>query len=125
MTNFYFFAIDILTTEIWQEIGAYKDPKLAHLAKALPDTVLKARADATVKKYLGTFNRWSRWADSKAEITSFPVSPSQFVLYFQHVGDATKSKAAVLEAVKAMSWVQRMAGQEEVSHNGSVKLVMQ
>uniref|UniRef100_A0A1X7USH4 Tyr recombinase domain-containing protein n=1 Tax=Amphimedon queenslandica TaxID=400682 RepID=A0A1X7USH4_AMPQE len=116
---------DILTTEIWQEIGAYKDPQLAHLSKALPDTVLKARADATVKKYLGAFNRWSRWAEPKTEITSFPVSTTQFVLYLQHVGEATKSKAAVVEAVNAISWIQRMAGQEEVSHNGLVKLVME
>ena len=50
--------------------------------------------------------------------------PTQFVLYFQHTGESTQSRAAVTEAVNVISWVQRMARQE-VSHNGLVKTILE
>ena len=102
-------CLEILSTEVWQTIGSFQDPELNRLAKALPETVLKARADSTTKKYLGAYRRWASWAAERAELTVFPVEVPQFALYLQHLGETTKSRAAVEEAVNAVSWAQRLA----------------
>uniref|UniRef100_A0A1X7SJI6 Core-binding (CB) domain-containing protein n=1 Tax=Amphimedon queenslandica TaxID=400682 RepID=A0A1X7SJI6_AMPQE len=116
----------ILITEVWQTIDSFQDPELRRLAKALPETVLKARADSTTKKYLRAFARWANWAAGKSELTVFPVEVPQFALFLQHLGESTKSRAAVEEAVNAISWVQRLAGQEEIlSSNGLIKVVVE
>ena len=110
---------------MWQTIGSFQDPDLNWLAKALPETVLKARADSTTKKYLGAFRRWASWAAERAELTVFPVEMPQFALYLQHLGETTKSRAAVEEAVNAVSWAQRLAGQTEIARNGLIKSVVE
>ena len=119
------YCLEVLITKLWQDIRAVQDPELIRLADALPQTVLKARADSTTRKYLGAYKRWAKWAESKEELSVFPVKTAHFALYLQHVGEATKSKAAVEEAVNAISWLQRLGGQEEVSRNSLIKSVVE
>ena len=101
-----------------------KDPELISLASSLPDTVLKARADTTTKKYLYAFSRWRKWAENKTEISVFPVDPTHFVLYLQHLANSTQSRAAVEEAVNAVSWTHRVAGLSELQGGPLVKMVL-
>ena len=42
-----------------------QDPELRRLALKLPDTVLKARASSTTKKYLGAYGRWKEWVTER------------------------------------------------------------
>ena len=99
-------------------------PELVQLASRLPNTVLASRACSTTKKYQGAFDRWKRWATER-ELVAFPVETARFVLYLQYIGDNTGSKAAVEEAVNAVSWVQRLAGQEQVSQSPLVKSIVE
>lgn len=113
-----------MQSPVWHMLASEQDPELQRLAKALPNTVLAGRADSTTKKYIGAFSRWKQWA-SRKDIRSFPVCAHKFVLYLQHVGEATKSRAAVEEAVNAIAWMQRLAGEEvTVAQDPLVKLVV-
>ena len=114
--------LEVLSSEVWQAIGSFQDPELSRLARALPETVMKARADSTTKKYLGAFRTW---AAGKSGLTAFPIEVAQFALFLQQLGETTRSKAAVEEAVNAVSWVQRLAGQVETSKNNLTKSVVE
>ena len=101
------------------------DPELQRLAKELPDTVLRARADSTTRKYLGAYSRWKAWALKRQDVMPYPINEAHFALYLQHLGETSKSKASVEEAVHAISWVQRSAGDQPVSHCGLVKSTLE
>ena len=75
----------------------------------LPNTILHSRADSTVKKYLGAFRRWKRWAASY-KLSPILARPHEFVLYLQYLGEETKSKSAVEEACNVLSWVHSCMG---------------
>uniref|UniRef100_A0A1X7VD80 Tyr recombinase domain-containing protein n=1 Tax=Amphimedon queenslandica TaxID=400682 RepID=A0A1X7VD80_AMPQE len=121
----FFACLEFSGAKVWQQINAFQDPELVRLAAALPDTLLKARADSTTKKYIGAYKRWAKQASTKRELSVQPVEAAQFVLYLQHLGESTNSRAAVTEAVNAVSWVQRLAGEEEISGNTLVKYVVE
>ena len=97
---------------MWPLLSNLEDPELRRLALALPATVLKSRADSTSKKYLGTctYRRWKVWADARQGVPSFPLKHVHLVLYMQHLSESTGSKAAVEEAVHALSWLHGLAG---------------
>lgn len=116
---------DILGGDTWQTIFEVEEPELRRLAEALPDTVLSARADATTKKYAGAYKRWKSWAGQHQGVDAYPVKVAHFALYLQHVGEVSGSRAAVVEAVNAISWVQRLAGDDPVSQNGLIKSTME
>ena len=86
-----------------------QDPELRALAAKLPSTVAQSRADTTVRKYLGAFQRWKTWAVSHG-FTPLPANSSQAALYLQHLGDTTKSKASVEEAFNALAWIHSSSG---------------
>lgn len=65
------YCLEVLITELWQDIRVVQDPELICLADALPQTVLKSRADSTTRKYLGAYKRWAKWAESKEELSVF------------------------------------------------------
>ena len=79
------------------------------MAAKLPDTIVRSRADSTVGKYLGAFRRWEAWA-TKQGFEALPARDYQLALYLQHLGDSTKSKAAVEEACNALTWVHSASG---------------
>ena len=95
---------DIISQGTWSLLEELKDPDLKGLASKLPAMILHTRADSTVKKYLRAYRRWKSWA-TQYNFDSIPAKPHQFVLYLQHLGETSKSKAAVEEATNAMSWV--------------------
>ena len=106
-------------------IHSVSDPELQRLAKELPDTVHRARADSTTKKYSGAYSRWKAWALECQGVVPYPINAVHFALYLQHLGETSKSKAAVEEAVHAISWVQRSAGDQPVSHCSLVKSTLE
>lgn len=105
-------------------LAEFKDPRLAGLADKLRATVMRSRADSTVRKYMNAFQRWRKWASDKEEITVFPVKANQFVLYLEDIGSLSKSSASVEEAVNAISWVQQVAGCESICGSPIVKIVV-
>ena len=108
--HFPFLHTDIFSSSVWPLLSNLEDPELRRLAQALPATVRKSRADSTSKKYLGAYRRWKVWADSREGVPSFPVQELHLVLYMQHLSESTGSKAAVEEAVHALSWLHGLAG---------------
>ena len=120
----FLFATDVLLKGVWETVAELKDPELRRLASALPDTVLQSRADSTTKKYLYAFQRWRVWAEARSEVTVFPVNEVHCALYLQHLGETTKSKAAVEEAVNGISWVQQVAGLSPIVESPFVRLTV-
>lgn len=93
----------------WKDLKTLEDPDLQELAAKLPSTVGKSRADSTVRKYLGAFKRWKVWATEHG-FRPIPARDFQVALYLQHLGDTSKSKAAVEEACNALAWVHSTSG---------------
>ena len=112
-----------MTDGVWRTLAELEDPELKELAASLPRTVLQSRADNTTKKYARAFQRWKEWAEPRREVTVYPVQEVHFALYLQHLGDATKSRAAVDEAVNAINWAHRLSGLPLVSKSPFVEAV--
>jgi len=93
----------------WTDLKKLENPELQRLAAKLPGTVMHSRADATVKKYSGAFQRWEAW-DSGHSFVTLPAKDYQVALYLQHLGNTIKSKAAVGEACNALAWVHSSSG---------------
>ena len=106
---------------MWPLLSNLEDPELRRLAKSLPATVLRSRADSTTKKYLGAFQRWKIWADARQGVPSFPVQEIHLVLYLQHLSESTGSIAAVEEAVHALSRLHGLAGLHQLGGSPLVK----
>ena len=109
--------VDFLSGMTWQAIRDLEDPELKRLAEALLDTVLRARAETTTKKYTSAYIRWRRWAAQFQGVHSYPVSVAHFILYLQHVVETSQSRSAVVEATNAIAWVQQLAGDKPVSQD--------
>lgn len=109
--------LDLLLSGIWKQISIFQDPELKRLAEQLPRTVLESQANSTTKKYLNAYRWWKDWVQARHLGSSFPVSIPIFALYLQYVGDSTKSRATVNEAVNAVAWFQCMAGTDLVSQD--------
>ena len=112
-----------MTVGVWRTLAELEDPELKKLAASLPHTVLHSRADSTTKKYARAFQRWKEWAEPRREVAVYPVQEVHFALYLQHLGDTTKSKAAVDEAVNAINWTHRLSGLPLVSESPFVRAV--
>ena len=93
---------DVQLTWIWKEIQGFKDPELARLAKALPETVSHARVSTTTKKYTAAYLRWKSSVEKKHSGKSFPVNGALFALYLQYLGEESESRSIVSEAVSAI-----------------------
>ena len=120
-----FSSADIFSSGMWPLLSNLEDPELRRLAQALPATVLKSRADSTSKKYLGAYRRWKVWADERQGVPSFPVKEVHLVLYMQHLSESTGSKAAVEEAVHALSWLHGLAGLQPLGGLPSVQTTLE
>ena len=90
-------------------LNELEDPDLKSLTSRLPAMILRSRADSTSKKYSNAFKRWKSWA-VLYQFDPIPAKPHQFILYIQHVGEVSRSKAAVEEACNALSWIHSCAG---------------
>ena len=108
----------------WEELRRITDPQLQPLVQDLQSTVMKSRADSTVTKYTRAFLRWKQWADTKDSIEAFPVRPLHFALYLQHLGSQSQSKAAVEEAINAVSWFSQAAGLVPMTSDPFIKTVL-
>ena len=113
-----FTLTDVLSEGVWPLYEKLQDPQLVKLKEALVQTVMKSRADSTIKKYLYAFQRWREWVKEKPEITAFPVQWHQFALYLQYLANEVKSKAAVEEVLNAASWAMQSA--LEGSHSAPI-----
>ena len=109
---------------MWPLFKELEDPQLLELARYLPNTVLHSKASITAKKYLGAIRRWKQWA-SNHSIKPFPATSSNVALYLQHIGETSKSKAAVEEAVHAMVWLHNAAGVPSPTANPFVTLILE
>ena len=58
------YSVDVFSSGVWPLLSNLDDPELRRLAKALPATVLKCKADSTTKN-LGAFQRWKTWAEAR------------------------------------------------------------
>ena len=125
LQNVLFHAGGVFTSGVWPLLSNLEDHELRRLALALPATVLSSRADSTTKKYLGAYQRWKTWADARQGVPSFPVQEIHLVLYMQHLSESTECKAAVEEAVHALSWLHGLAGLQPFSESTLVKSTLE
>ena len=101
-----------------------EDPELIDLASQLPATILKSRADSSIKKYVGAFQRWCRWALSHS-LTVFPAKEQHIALYLQSIANRLESKSAAEEAVNAIDWAHSLAGLESPANSFFLQTVLQ
>ena len=97
---------------------------MAEIAKQLPGTVLRSRANSSTKKYMGAFKCWKAWAKAH-KLSVFPAESCHIALYLQHIGNQAKSKAAAEEAVNALNWVHSLAGMDSPASNPLVQATLQ
>ena len=116
------FSADVFSEGVWQSLAELQDPELKRLVGLLPATVLQSRADSTSRKYINAFRRWKLWAEAKDEIKIYPVEE---VAFLQHLGESSKSKAAVEEAVNALSWINLISGLAPISESSFVRATME
>ena len=97
---------DVFSSGVWPLLSNLDDPEHRWLAKALPATVLKCKADSTTKNILEPFRdgRHGQRPDGWGGVPSFPVQDIHLVLYFQHLSESIQSKSAVEEVVHAILW---------------------
>ncbi|KAL5517290.1 hypothetical protein EMCRGX_G002814 [Ephydatia muelleri] len=107
--------VDVMSAGVLPLLKNLEDPELQRIAQSLPATVLRSRADSTTKKYVGAYQRWKTWAEARHEVPAFPVQAVHLALYLRHLSESVQSKAAVEEAVHALSWLHEVAGLEPVS----------
>ena len=110
-----------MCTGVWEVLKELQDPVLKSLAASLKITVLAGRAPTTTTKYMYAFLRWKHWAELQDEI---PASEVHVALYLQHLGDTTRSRSAVEEAVNSISWAHQLAGYPAMSESGFVRIVL-
>ena len=115
---------DVFSKGLWPEIRQIDDPELKELAESLPTIALRSKAPATVKKYVGGFSRWKRWAKSKPGVEAFPAKPFQFALYLAFLIQSSKTSAPVEEAVNSLSWAHQLAVVEDPTDHLLVKQVL-
>ncbi|KAL5463210.1 hypothetical protein EMCRGX_G032089 [Ephydatia muelleri] len=106
---------DLEAAGVWSRLADLKDPELQWLAREVPDTLLSGKADSTVRKYIGAFQRWKLWAEARLGVPSFPAQEAHIVLYLQHLSQSVQSKSAIEEAVNALSWLHQVSGLPPVS----------
>ena len=121
---FHICCLGILSQGSWKLLSELKDPELKELASRLLATILHSRANSTVKKYLGAYRRWKSWATAH-KMDPVPARPHEFVLYLQHLGEETSSKAAVEEACNALSWVHSSVGLMPITADPFVKAALE
>lgn len=93
-----------------------EDPELRRLAEALPDTILRGKADNTTKKYLSAFiDDGNNELRQGRRVPSFPAQETHVVLYLQPLRESVESKSAIKEEVNALSWLHQVAGLQPVS----------
>ena len=102
-------SADVLVQGIWGQLKDLEGVELKELADKIPTTVLRSRADSTVRKYLGAFRRWKVWAHER-RMPVIPVKDFHWTLYLQSLADSSQSKSAVEEACNAVSWLHSTAG---------------
>ena len=102
---------------VWPLLSNLDDPELRRLAKALPATVLKCKADSTTRKYLGGLSEVEDMGRGQTGVPSFPVQDIHLVLYLQ-------SKSAVEEVVHAVSWLHQMAGLSSIAGSPIVQATL-
>ena len=96
------FLVDVLATDIWQELASQDLPELRKLVEGIQNSVLGSKAPSTTKKYLAAFRRRKQWATSH-NIAVFPVKEAFLALYLLNIAETAKSKSAVEEAVNSIS----------------------
>ena len=127
-TNACFLPLEVFHHGVWAQIQDIEDPELLEIAKQLPATVLRSRADLSTKKYLDAFKRWKLWAKAHM-LPVFPTEACHVALYLQHIGNQVKSKSAAEEAVNALSSrafrVHSLAGMDSPAANSLVQATLQ
>ena len=82
-----FTLTDVLSEGVWPLYEELQDPQLVKLKEALVQTVMKSRADSTIKKYLYAFRRWREWVKEKARDHSIPGTVASVCPVFAVFGE--------------------------------------
>ena len=98
-------------------------PHLLSLANEVKQTVFVAKADCTVRTYLGGFNSWKRWAKSNGlpylQANSFHVA-----MYLQVILQSASSASHINHAVYSIDLAHELAGCPKISSHCMVQSMM-
>ena len=93
--------LEVFQQGTWVQLQNLEDPELAEIAKQLPSTVLRSRANSSTKKYLhGGIQMLEDMGQKLINSQCFQLSHAPCLIqYLQHIGNQAKSKSAAEEAV--------------------------
>ena len=100
---------DVFSSQMWIEFDAAMPAHLRCSADQVKRTVLAAKADGTIRTYLGGFNRWKRWA-SENSLCHFPANPFYVAVYLQCIMQQVQSPSPVSTTVYSIDWAHSLAG---------------
>jgi hypothetical protein len=89
---------DVFSQGIWAGIKELNDPDLRKLAEGLPQVVMMAREDGTVKQYMYGFRRWKTWTQNHVDISCLPADSLHVALYLVSLIQSSSSPSPVLSA---------------------------
>ena len=100
------FHAGVFTSGTWPLLSYLEDSELRWLAQVTTSNCAEEQGrQHTTKDIL-----WGLPRDGRQRLPNFPVQELHLVLYMQHLSESTEAKAAIEEAVHALSWLHGLAG---------------
>ena len=110
LTHFCFSSaiIDFLSKYYAKFTDEVQDSQLRSLAKQIPATIFKSRANRTVSLYLRGFGYWQEWCQNFKEIDILPVKSFHFTLYILSCIQNNYSFHRVKQVFYGVRWVHKL-----------------
>ena len=109
---------------MWKDFQDSIPPHLFGVVLAeVKQIVFVARADGTVRTYLGGFNSWKRWAKSSG-LPYLPTNSFHVAMYLQVILQSISSASPINHAVYTIDWVHGSAGCPKASSHCMVQSIM-
>ena len=115
--------LDIFQTPMWKDFQDSIPPHLLGLADEVKQTLFLARADGSVRTYLGGFNSWECWAKSNG-LPYLLTNSFHVAMSLQVILQSASSASPINRAVYSIDWALGLAGCPKVFSHCMVQSVM-
>ena len=115
---------EVLSQPNWKSLYEYTDPTVLRALESLPVVLAHSREAATQFTYIGTFNRFERWARKLHKISVLPASKESVAIYLLSLAQDRKSISTLNQVVYAISWMHRVSGFSNPTSNFMVQTIL-
>lgn len=117
---FFFFAcipscflvlLDVFSVGPFWSASIPESPIAEQLKANMKFTMVCSRAEGTNQLYLGSFNRWKKFARDVLLLRSFlPADPLHVALFLQYLVETCKCASSINSAFYSLNWAHRLSG---------------